>query len=721
MLRLLLTLIISSQFFLLSGQPGSLRSGFGNGGIFTNDITDYDELQHVALLSDGTVVASGYLFDGTYKGVLLCVSDTGEVLWTIVTDVNSDGFNDFFQGVVIIDDFIYVQANSFNGSSGKFEVVVLKYDREGNLVSDFGIDGNAVVNYNYEIVGFDMTTDGNGNLYIPGRAYGLSSSLERGTVIKLDSNGNTDLSFSMEGVFEESVFVNRSGLLDGAFINNSFYAVGWFFDEGAANGSEENGVLMRIDQDGLRANDFGDKGLVVFNESSSEQLDDVVQHGMNHILTIGSSGLSQDDIYLSRYDLQGKRDLEFGVDGTVKIDLGGDDDGVEVLVREDLGIYVCGSFNSIEDFGVLSFNPDGSVDAQFGEDGVLIIDIEDNDNLSEATLLENGDILLAGESNEDDNGDFAIVLIEGYPTCSNIETEQSISGCNSVEFDQVTYDESGTYTLNYESEQGCDSIVRLQVEILEDKDASVQVSECSSATVNDVLYESSGTYNQTLIASNGCDSLLTIQVEIREESAETVEYSICDSLEINGEVFFETGTYEQILMNAAGCDSVLTISITNASLIAEISIDDSNELTCNVEADTYQWYNCDLNETIEGAILQSFLPSTSGTYAAIISNEICVDTSNCLSVVISNTLNITESTVLLYPNPAEDFVNLGGINAQELLNVSILDLAGRQVKIESEIIENQMRIDLRTLADGVYFIVMELETRGNVIQRFVKH
>jgi hypothetical protein len=128
-------------------------------------------------------------------------------------------------------------------------------------------------------------------------------------------------------------------------------------------------------------------------------------------------------------------------------------------------------------------------------------------------------------------------------------------------------------------------------------------------------------------------------------------------------------------------------------------------LTTNaVTNGTYQWIDCNnANAPIAGANAQTFTPSVSGSYAVIITNDSCADTSACQAVTIS-TSGIEEQTASnfnIYPNPAQDFVTLNNLTIGSTLQLT--DMTGKTV-LETSVSTEEMTIDLNGLMEGVYFV-----------------
>lgn len=756
-------------FFALAAwsQPGTLKESFSSDGIFTQDISDEDEVQGIAFFDDGSFIAVGYLFDGDYDGLITKVSADGNIVWTKTIDVSGNGLNDFFQSVVVIDNNIYVQSNSFNSAKGGIEIVLFRYNSDGVLDTSFGDNGRSSYFTGQGIGAFEMEIDDQENIYIIGRTLGFFAAEEDGVVVKVNKDGELDLNFGSGGFSVQAIGSFRTGFLDGTIINNELYVVGWWHDTGTAVAIDENGVLIKIKEDGTRDLAFGDQGIINYDFDNGDIVNDVQQHGPNHLVMLATSG-SPDDMRVLRFDLNGSVDFDFAEKGIRSIDLGNDDDAVNFLVRDDLGIYVCGSVNSEEDFAVVSLTMSGQIDTGFGDDGFLVVDIEGNDNLSEAVLLPNGDILLGGESNEDVDGDVALVLVQGYSTCTNISVEESIENCNSVTFDGQVYTESGTYPLTYKKADGCDSIVNLRVNILESSSSTVSLEGCQSVeingdtftesgdymqtlvnaagcdsivnlqvsilgvtsnsisredcdpiTVNDQTYTESGDFTQTLMNAAGCDSILSISILINAPTFETIEEASCEAIEINGETYSESGTYTQMYTSQNGCDSTLTILVEIGEVSAEVSLSDDTLISLN-SAGSYQWIDCANGLPIEGATAATFIPESSGEYQLELTNGECSDLSDCVMVNITSSLpDIVENEISVFPNPSSNLINVGGISDQ-VNRLEIMDMLGRRMTSEEVNGRANTALDISTLRDGTYFLILGGENGIRVAKRFIK-
>lgn len=160
---------------------------------------------------------------------------------------------------------------------------------------------------------------------------------------------------------------------------------------------------------------------------------------------------------------------------------------------------------------------------------------------------------------------------------------QTLTACDSVQYEGKWYNTTGSYPLHYTTNDGCDSVHMLRVEIQPVARALIDTTACDSMywAVTDKWYYQSGYDYDTLVggAANGCDSITVMHVVIGHAGEGTLDITSCDALTLNGETFKESGTYIQHLTTVTGCDSTLTINLTLSpakdSTISGVACDDT--------------------------------------------------------------------------------------------------------------------------------------------------
>ncbi|HHZ66139.1 MAG TPA: T9SS type A sorting domain-containing protein [Flavobacteriales bacterium] len=236
------------------------------------------------------------------------------------------------------------------------------------------------------------------------------------------------------------------------------------------------------------------------------------------------------------------------------------------------------------------------------------------------------------------------------------------------------------------------------------------ITACDTYTSPSGVYTwaTSGTYYDTTFNITGCDSIITLNLTIINSTTGTDIQTACSSYTwINGNTYTannNTATY--ILTNGVGCDSVLTLDLTINTIDVSVT-DNSPTLTANASGATYQWVDCNNNfAVITGENNQSFTAIVNGSYAVIVSENSCVDTSNCVDVIIAG---IYESNLLsdltIYPNPFSNQVFIEYTTPlSQHYSIRILDAKGVVVFERHAITDSKTIFDRKGLSAGVYFV-----------------
>ena len=238
-------------------------------------------------------------------------------------------------------------------------------------------------------------------------------------------------------------------------------------------------------------------------------------------------------------------------------------------------------------------------------------------------------------------------------------------------------------------------------------------SSCTSYTVpsGDETYDVVGTFtvNDTILNAGGCDSILTITYTIEGPATSSITETACKTYTVSSgdETYTALGTYsveDTLTSIATGCDSIITINLTIESPDVTVSVSGIT-LTAATAGVTYQWIDCSDNSPITGATGPSFTPQADGSYAVIISDGPCSDTSACETVAGLNTTEFEEIDVLVYPNPSNGIITVQS-NSADPIKVEIIDVSGKViVLIQAE--NGNPTIDLSAFEKGMYFLRLQ--------------
>ena len=124
---------------------------------------------------------------------------------------------------------------------------------------------------------------------------------------------------------------------------------------------------------------------------------DIAIQDDGRIVAVGRAG---SDFALARYNPDGSLDLTFSSDGKLTTDFGGNDQARGVVIQADDKIVVAGGGDSA-DFALARYNPDGSLDPTFADDGKLTTDFGSSDGAEDVVVQPDDKLVAAGRSNSD--------------------------------------------------------------------------------------------------------------------------------------------------------------------------------------------------------------------------------------------------------------------------------------------------------------------------------
>jgi|GEM_PF-3037766 len=285
--------------------------------------------------------------------------------------------------------------------------------------------------------------------------------------------------------------------------------------------------------------------------------------------------------------------------------------------------------------------------------------------------------------------------------------------------DGETYAESNqtaTYVFENAAANGCDSIVTLDLTILQPATGTdIQTACVSFMWIDGETYTESNqtaTYVFEDAAANGCDSIVTLDLTILQPVTGTDVQTACGAFTwIDGQEYTsDNHTATWLLANAAanGCDSLVTLQLTIESLSPIVTVNGITLQAAETGA-VYQWVDCNTGNTpVAGATAQSFTPLSNGNYAVIISRDNCTVTSNCYHVMSVGLEEQAKNTLVqIYPNP-----NGGQFYIQSMVagKLKIIDALGRIVY--AGVTEGGIQwIDLGEQAEGMYVVQLEAHQR----------
>lgn len=288
-------------------------------------------------------------------------------------------------------------------------------------------------------------------------------------------------------------------------------------------------------------------------------------------------------------------------------------------------------------------------------------------------------------------------------------------------------------TLLNASANGCDSISVLIFSIYPTPTYSSSFSVCPNQlpySWNGQLLTTAGIYSDTLLSAsvNGCDSISILNFSINPIPTNTGSLSVCQNqlpYLWNGQSLSTAGIYSDTLLNASmyGCDSISTLNFSINPMPDSTTTLSGTTITSNQVSvpSLYQWIDCSNNQPIISAFANSFTATTNGSYAVVVSNGFCTDTSACVTVSTVGVDNLKSiSNIHVFPNPTSSilYIDLNNPTSQNI-TLKLLDISGRianqkTVKVNSGL--QHLNMDMAELPKGMY----TLEVYENGVRKLIQ-
>ena len=286
--------------------------------------------------------------------------------------------------------------------------------------------------------------------------------------------------------------------------------------------------------------------------------------------------------------------------------------------------------------------------------------------------------------------------------------------------DGNTYNSSQLVEATVTTQNGCDSLVFLDLTVNETFSFSETITACEEYVwaEDGNTYNTSGQYTVSYTTLNGCDSTYMIDLTINASEETVLTESACNSYtwDENGSTYTSSGLYQVVLLNQAGCDSIITLDLTINTFMATVMNNGDGSFTADQGGLTYQWLNCENSTVINNETDQTFTPIENGQYAVIVDNGTCVDTTECITI---NNVGLEEqelSSISLYPNPTSDIFHIDG-SFQEIDNVRIFNSVGKEIRFKTI---DSSSFDLPDYNSGVYIVQITMSNGSVYTRKLIK-
>ena len=340
----------------------------------------------------------------------------------VITPVGNS--NDRAYSIAIQPDGKIVAAGySYSSSNNDFAVV--RYNTDGTLDTSFGGTGKVVTPVgNSTDRAYSIAIQPDGKIVAAG--YSSRGSNDDFALVRYNTDGTLDTSFGTSGKVITPVG-NSTDVVTSVAIqpDGKIVAAGY-----SSSSSTYDFALVRYNTDGTLDTSFGTGGKVVTPVgNSNDEAFSVAMQADGKIVAAGYSySSSNDDFALVRYNTDGTLDTSFGGTGKVVTPVGNsDDEALSVAIQADGKIVAAGySIGSTYDFALVRYNTDGTLDTSFGTSGKVITPVGNSDDGEYSIAIQpDGKIVAAGYSYNSSTYDFALVR---YNTDGTLDTSFGTGG-----------------------------------------------------------------------------------------------------------------------------------------------------------------------------------------------------------------------------------------------------------------------------------------------------
>lgn len=425
---------------------------------------------------------------------------------------------------------------------------------------------------------------------------------------------------------------------------------------------------------------------------------------------------------LARLTINGTLDTTFNPGGT-GLNGNGYITAYELKIQPDEKIVVGGAFTSYNGIllnNLIRLNTNGSIDNTFNPGGSAA-----SDPVLDLLLLADNRIVFSGLVNSYNGttiGRIGCLNTDG--TLDNTFNTGGTASNDLVFAIAETTDNKLVIGGIFTSYNGTaiNRVARLNPDACTPTNGTDIQTACGSFTwIDETIYTSSNTTaTHTIVggAANGCDSIVTLNLTINQPTTGTDTQTACESYTwINGTIYTSsntTATHTIIGGAANGCDSVVTLNLTIPTINTNVT---TSGVTIEAELTgvTYQWIDCTSDAPISGATARTYAATENGSYAVIITQNNCSDTSNCIQIATIGLEELTGWSTALYPNPSNGHFTIDwGIETENML-IEITDVTGKTVYRSTVSGSRSHAVEMQQTS-GMYYAKLSNSTQSQVIK-----
>lgn len=219
------------------------------------------------------------------------------------------------------------------------------------------------------------------------------------------------------------------------------------------------------------------------------------------------------------------------------------------------------------------------------------------------------------------------------------------------------------------------------------------------------------------VQSSGQGDIFHLVFSDCRESFRVITDTACvDYVLPSGDTVFISGTYYDTLTAVTGCDSAYKLYLTIYAYPDTNLTLSGGVLYASPGVYTYQWIDCLTGLPIAGADSSSFRPPAFGSYAVIMDNGECLDTTPCFGYNQSSTVGFEASAFAVYPNPADDELNV--LSPFHDFEMTIYDQRGQQIR---RLRDTNEPVRISDIPNGLYIVELRYPEFTRLFKLLINH
>jgi uncharacterized delta-60 repeat protein len=312
-----------------------------------------------------------------------------------------------------LDGRIVVGGFSRPGGFNTIRFALARYESDGDPDHTFGGDGKRTTDFGKGASWInELATDGEGRIVAAGCFLPAGTTNTKIALARYKAGGGLDTKFGGDGKVTTNFTPGWECAEDVVVRADGRILLG-----GGIGGSGGQFGLVRYKTNGALDSTFSGDGRVATNfDTGFDHATALAIQGDGGIVLAGSAGptTGNDNRFaLARYNPGGSLDSSFGDDGKVTTDLtDGNDQAWDLAIQPTSEIVAVGvAAGSGERFALVRYDSSGDLDGSFGTGGIQILNLDTgSDVLASVVLQEDGNILAAGWTGPLNANDYSFVL-----------------------------------------------------------------------------------------------------------------------------------------------------------------------------------------------------------------------------------------------------------------------------------------------------------------------